>query len=377
MENIKKKKVLLTIDSLSGGGAELVVSVLCKYINQSRFEVSVCTLKKIGERGEELRQEGYDVIELPPSRHRLGEYLSSLRLGRIVRDKGIDLIHSHSTQGLIDGGIVKFMNKQLRHIHTFHFGNYPHVAKKTLIFEKIFSRAPDKLVAVGREQREIIRKVFRLPNIRIETVWNGIEVLESGSNHGVKTGEITQNNGKIVLGSISTFIEQKGLTYLLDAISLLSKRRQDFVLWIIGHGPLKDELSAKSSALGLNEVVNFIGWVHNAPSVILPKMDIFVQSSLWEAMSMVVLEAMGAGKPVVVTDVGDNKHVIENGENGIIVPKMDTQKMSQEIERLILDKSLREKLGQNARQKVISECSVHAMARNYERLYLNVLGKKC
>lgn len=369
-----KIKVLLIIDSLSGGGAELVVSSLCKYINRNLFNVCICALKNRGERGEELQKEGYDVIELPPSRHRLGRYLSSLRLGRIVRDKGIDLIHSHSTQGLIDGGVVKFMNKQMRHIHTFHFGNYPHVPKKTLILEKIFSRTPDKLVAVGRDQSEIIRKVFRLPKERIETVWNGIEVFNPGSNHGEKTGKITQNNGKIVLGSISTLIEQKGLTYLLDAISLLSKRRQDFVLWIVGHGPLRNELSVKSSALGLNEVVKFIGWIHNAPAVILPKMDIFVQSSLWEAMSMVVLEAMGAGKPVVVTDVGDNRHVIENEENGIIVPKMDPQKMAQEIERLIRDKSLREKLGQNARQKVITECNVKIMANNYERLYIDVLG---
>jgi glycosyltransferase involved in cell wall biosynthesis len=371
----RKKKLLLIIDSLSGGGAELVVANLCRHIDRRRFNVTVCGLKMLGERGEELQKTGYDVIELPPSRYRVERYLSSLRLGRIVRDKGIDLIHSHSTQGLVDGGILRFFNRRVRHVHTFHFGNYRHVSKKVLTLEKAFSRIPDKLVAVGKEQGKTIAKVFRLPNERIKTVWNGIEVHELGGNDGQKNGEINPDNGKIVLGSISTLIEQKGITYLLDAISLLGRRNKNFNLWIVGHGPLRDELRAKTSTLGLDGVVKFVGWVHNASAVILPKMDIFIQSSLWEAMSMVLLEAMAAGKPVVVTDVGDNRHVIENGKEGIIVPKMDPQKMAQEMERLILDKSLREELGQNARQKVTAECTVQAMARNYERLYLNVLGE--
>ncbi len=367
--------ILLLIDSLSGGGAELVVANLCRNIDRKRFNVTVCVLKMLAERGEDLQKAGYEVIELPKNQYKIGKYLSSLMLRRIVRDKKIDLIHTHSTHGLIDGGILNFFNRKVRHVHTFHYGNYPHINKKMLALEMIFSRMPDKLVAVGKEQREIIAKVFFHPQKRIETVWNGIEVHDTDSNYVQKTGEINLDNGRIILGSISTLIEQKGLTYLLDAISLLSKRRRDFVLWIVGDGPLRDELIAKSNSLGLDQVVKFVGWVDNAPAAILPKMDIFVQSSLWEAMSMVVLESMAAGKPVVVTDVGDNRHVIENGKNGIIVPKMDPQKMAQEIERLILDKNLRLELGQNARQKVTADCTVESMARNYERLYLDVLGE--
>jgi hypothetical protein len=81
-----------------------------------------------------------------------------------------------------------------------------------------------------------------------------------------------------------------------------------------------------------------------------------------------------AGKPAVVTDVGDNTHAIENRKNEIHRTQNGYAANSREIERLIDDKNLPETLGQNARQTVVTECTVQA--ENYERLYLNLLGEK-
>ena len=375
-ENNRKKKILLIIDSLLGGGAELVVANLCRYVDQNRFDVSVCTLKTLGTRGDELKKEGYNVFELQQPRCLAERYVSSLKLRRIVRDSGIDLIHSHSTQGLVDGGIVTILNRRVRHIHTFHFGNYPHLDRKALLLERIFSLLPDQLVAVGERQKRMLESTFHLRGTRIEKIWNGIEIATNNEGNLAQSIVRRPEDGQVIIGSISTLIEQKGIPYFLDAIALLGRRRRDFRVWIVGDGPLRRELEEKSVSLGLSDLIDFVGWVHNAPMRILPQFDIFVQSSLWEAMSMVVLEAMAAGKAVVVTDVGDNRHLIENGRNGIIVPQKDPQKMAQEIERLILDKGLREELGKNALRKVIADCSVRRMARNYEQLYLNVLGKR-
>lgn len=90
---------------------------------------------------------------------------------------------------------------------------------------------------------------------------------------------------------------------------------------------------------------------------------------------MVVMEAMAAGKAAVVTDVGENRHVIENMENGIIVPRKAPEIMALEIERLILDKSLREKLGANARMRAKAECGIEVMVGKYERLYKETLDE--
>ena len=78
-----------------------------------------------------------------------------------------------------------------------------------------------------------------------------------------------------------------------------------------------------------------MGWVTEAPARILPLFDIFIQTSLWEAMSMVILEAMAAGKPIVATEVGENRHVIKHGESGFLSQPGDTKAMAGYVERLL------------------------------------------
>jgi len=375
MLNKNKYNILLVIDTLTGGGAELVVSNLSKYINKDKFNVHVCCLKDMGERAEELKKRDYDVTLLQTRKNGLGKYLSPIHLAKLIKNKCINLVHSHSTQGLVDCGIVKLTNRRLRHVHTFHFGNYPQLDEKSLFLERLFKNIPDQLIAVGEEQNIAIRKTFSLDKNHIKTIWNGIEILQNETESEVKN-VFERQDDRIIICSISTLIEQKGITYLLDAISLLSKRRKNFVLWIVGDGPLRKELKEKAAVLRLDGLVEFIGWVRDAPVRVLPKIDIFIQPSLWEAMSMVVLEAMAAGKAVIVTDVGDNRHVIESGRNGIIVEKKNINDMADRLEELIVNEVLRRELGMKAKQRVLRDCSVDEMAKKHERLYKEILCAK-
>lgn len=367
-----RTNVLLVIDTLSGGGAELVVYNLCKKISRDRFDVIVCCLGNIGERGEDLLKLGYDVNGLLYTRHNWNKYITFRELSNFVRAKNIDVIHSHSTQGLVDSSIAKLLNRRVRHIHTFHYGNYPNIQRKQLIMEQIFCRFPDKLVAVGNEQRKSIEHSFRLKNGMVETVWNGID-LDAAGDCGT-TEAFCKREGKIIFGSISTLIEQKGLTYLLDAAKLLTKRTENFRVIIVGDGPLRNQLERKRKQLGLDDIVEFVGWVNNAAAKVLPAIDVFVQSSLWEAMSMVVLEAMAAKKPVIVTDVGDNRYVVKNNETGVIVPRADIERLAGKMEELINNQELRETLGRRAREWVTINCTSNKMANDYESIYLQVLG---
>ncbi len=88
-------------------------------------------------------------------------------------------------------------------------------------------------------------------------------------------------------------------------------------------------------SLNLKDTVFFMGFIQNAASKFIPYIDIFFLPSLWEAMSVGILEAMAAGKPVVCTDVGENKHVVDNGKSGFIALSGDVKKMSSALETLI------------------------------------------
>jgi glycosyltransferase involved in cell wall biosynthesis len=369
------KNVLLTIENLSGGGAELVVANLCRGLDRGLFNVKVCCLNDLGERGEQLRAEGFDVGVLPGGKHRHDKYLKWLELRRFMKQHATDLVHSHSPGSLFDSVVAARSFRRARHIHTFHFGNYPYTSGKRLVLEKVFARGADGLVAVGIEQRRMISTVFGLAPERLEVVWNGIRIPQL-PELSPAAADSPEDGRKLVLGSLSTLSEQKGLTYLLDAIEILSRNRRDFELRIVGEGPLRPFLAAKATSLGLEDLVRFYGWIPNAAGVVLPSIDIFIQSSLWEAMSMVVLEAMASGKPVVATDVGDNRHIIESGVNGVVVPTKSPERMAEALNKLMNDGEVRRSLGEKARASVSENCSVSSMVSQYQRIYLEVLGSR-
>ena len=311
---MNKKNILLLIDTIMGGGAELVVTNLCRHLNRDAFNISVCYLKEKGNRGEQLQKESYDVFGLPGLDSHKNKYLSFLRLKKVVKERSIDLIHSHSTDSLIESALCRLVYPKVKTIHTFHFGNYPHYNKKYLLMERIFCRIPNQLVAVGNEQKNAIKATFNVSESRITTVWNGVEPSKPSVDQDLLESLPKE---KLIIGSLSTCIPQKGLHYLLDVASNLKQKRNDFVILIVGDGHLKAELQEKSIRLGLSDTVFFLGWVTEAPARILPLFDIFIQTSLWEAMSMVILEAMAAGKPIVATEVGENGHVIKAWGNGV------------------------------------------------------------
>lgn len=368
---MNKKNILLLIDTLMGGGAELVVTNLCRHIYRDNFNVSVCYLKEKGNRGEQLQKESYDVFGLPGINSHKNKYLSFLRLKKIVKERSIDLIHSHSTDALIESALCRLVYPKVKTIHTFHFGNYPHYNKKYLLMEKIFCRIPNRLVAVGNEQKRAIQATFSAPEARITTVWNGVEPSKQSIDWDLVKSLPKE---KLIIGSLSTCIPQKGLHHLLDIASILKQKRNDFVVLIVGDGHLRKELQAKSIQFGLSDTVFFLGWVPEAPAKILPLFDIFIQSSLWEAMSMVILEAMAAGKPIVATEVGENRHVIKHGESGFLSQPSDTNTMAGYVERLLDNANIRNSMGLKAREAFDHNFTVNLMAKHYEQLYKEILN---
>ena len=113
----------------------------------------------------------------------------------------------------------------------------------------------------------------------------------------------------------------------------------------------------------------FTGWVANAAAIALPAFDVFFQPSLWEAMSVAILEAMAAGKPVVATRVGETPHIIEDEVDGLLVNPKDIDGMAAALGRLIDDAELRTRLGTAAARKVGQRFTVARMTAAYEDIY--------
>jgi len=364
----RKLNLMLVISSLSGAGAELVVANLCRNLNHELFNISICHLRERGERGETLLQEGYDIVPLPENRFGKAGYFSFLALSRLIRAKKIDMLHSHDRASLYDCASAKLFTPGVKLMHTYHFGNYPHVERKHLLLEGIFSRVADRLVAVGYNQKNQITDALRIRAGHIATVYNGIEPLQ------IDEKEEEFSDAPLLIGAMSTFIKQKGLEYLLEIAQSLKGKNENVLFWVAGDGPLRKEIEEKKRKMQLDDIVHFLGWIPNAGREFLPSIDIFIQTSLWEAMSIAILEAMSAAKPVVATDVGENRAIIEGAESGFIVSPGDTKYSVAHLKGLIADESLRRHLGENGRKAVESFYTVQIMAKRYEDLYSNTLG---
>jgi len=137
---------------------------------------------------------------------------------------------------------------------------------------------------------------------------------------------------------------------------------------------MRAELEARASALGIAERVEFTGWRADAARSLLPMFDIFVQSSHWEAMSVVILEAMAAGRPIVATTVGENAHVLEDGRSAILVPPRSAEALADGLARAIEDRSLRRRIAAAARDDYRASFTGEAMSRRYADMYMECLA---
>jgi glycosyltransferase involved in cell wall biosynthesis len=360
-----RKNILLVISSISGAGAELVVANLCRTINRELFNVSVCHLKERGEKGEQLCSEGYDIVALPGKNPGKTNYFSFLTLKKLLLEKDIDLLHSHDRASLFDCAQAKIITPRVKLLHTFHFGNYPHIPKRHLLLEGFFSRFVDQLVAVGHGQKKQISTTFKIQENRIKTIYNGIQPLPYTPPEKATDGIDTP----LIIGAMSTFTQQKGISYLLEIALKIKNAEGRAVFWVAGDGPLRPQLEKDKKAMGLDEHVLFLGWIPDAAQKILPQIDIFLQTSLWEAMSVAILEAMSAGKPVVATDVGENRIITEKASSGFIVKPRDTEETVRHLLQLIDNRELRLELGKNGRTAVNSLYNVDTMTKNYEETY--------
>ncbi|MES9830156.1 MAG: glycosyltransferase family 4 protein [Candidatus Thiodiazotropha sp.] len=368
---MSKIRILQIIHGLHIGGAENVVVSLVRNIDRSQFEVQICCVKETGIMGDRLIGEGVEVTTLPSSKRRLGKLQ---QLKKAINDYNPDIVHTHGTSALLATGPIYTYSRLPTWLHTFHFGNYPHIAKKYLYGEILLTRFADQLVAVSESQRDSVIKHLHVPENKITTVFNGVEENPFHNDSEVRDSirsEFGYSKEDIVVGCIAVLSEQKGLTYLLDAVKAVldSVPRAKFL--IVGGGRLQDQLVDKSKMLGIDDVVTFTGWRPDALKI-FTGFDIFVQPSLWEGLSMVLLEAISTELPVLVTDVADNSKILSHGENGLIISPKDTKSIEQGLISLCTDKQQAMLMAKRAYSLYLDGFTVDAMVRRYERIYLDL-----
>lgn len=154
-----------------------------------------------------------------------------------------------------------------------------------------------------------------------------------------------------LVGSMCRLIEQKGLTYALDAMAQVMPHYPDLHYVIVGTGQQASALQAQAHRLGLAGRVHFIGWRTDVQAL-MAQFEIFLAPSLWEGFGLVFLEAMGQARPIISTRVTSIPEVVANGETGLLVPPRDAFALAEAIRRLLDDPACGERMGAAGRTRL-------------------------
>lgn len=354
------------------GGLQRVILDLCKNISRDRFEVSVCCLRQKSEFAEEIEAQGIPVILLPQKKKGT-DYLSFLKLYRILKSKRPDIIHLHNSQPLIDGTISALMAHKPKIVYTDHARDFPD-KQRIMFIEGILSKFVNQIVGVSDHTAKNLMKYERMNPKKIVTIVNGIDEKKYriNINKAKKKEELGITRFGPIIGLFGRLCSQKGIIYLLRAAPDIIKHYPNLLVLIVGEGPLRESLEIESEKLNIGGNVKFVGPRLDIPEI-LSILDVYVLSSLWEGLPLVLLEAMAAGIPIVTTRVGGIPSVIMNDDSGILVEPRRPDLLGQAIVNVLSDKKIAKRLAKNAYIRFRKDFTVEKMLRRYEDIYESLI----
>lgn len=355
-------KVLHIIDSLLLGGAEVL---LTSFVLASQNEVfnEVCTLYPSDTvLNERIRNAGIPLIELNSKRKYSIRTL--YRLIRLIREKDYDIIHVHLFPAQYYGACAALFHRRGRFIFTEHsVYNRRRESRIFRMIDDLVYKAYGRIICVGRLVEEELLKFLPHLSPKTTVIYNGIQVMPP-QEHAACHYDAVQ------VGSLRSNV--KGVDILLKAISLMGDKITRVA--VAGDGILKDELMAMRDDLGLQDKVEFLGNVKQV-GVLLEQSRVFVMPSRYEGLPIALLEAMAKKKPIIATHVGGIPEVIQDMENGLLIPPENPEALANKLELLLNAPELAGKLGNNAFKTIQERFSIEIYTQKVLNEYKQLMTR--
>lgn len=358
--------VLQLVLSLNPGGTERLVLEIVKRLH-SQVPMMVCCLDEKGAWASELESLGVPVHEL----RRAAGFRPSLgrQVARIAHRHRAGIVHCHHYSPFVYGCVAKLWRPGLRLIFTEH-GRLSDAkpSGKRRLANSVLARVPSAVFAVSGDLRRHLMDEGFGPS-RVGVIYNGIEpglVPGAAARADVRRRLGVEDDSTFVVGTIARLDPVKDLATLVRAVATF-RRRQPVVLAIIGDGAERSSLESLARDVGVTEVTHFLGARNDARDW-LPGCDAYVNCSTSEGVSLTILEAMAAARPVIATRVGGTPEVVSEG-CGRLIPARDPDALARTLMELAESPDLRARLGGAARKRVEERFSLDRMVREYLEVY--------
>jgi len=172
---------------------------------------------------------------------------------------------------------------------------------------------------------------------------------------------------RVLVGTVANLRAQKGYPDLLAAARLVLDRGRDVTFAIVGQGPMEQQIREIHHRLKLGDRFKILG-VREEATDFIAACDIFALASLYEGLPLALMEALALGLPVVATRVDGVTELVEDGQQGFLVPPSRPHAFADALDRLIVDADLRAHIGETASRDAVRFDNRGAVA-SIERLY--------
>ena len=377
-------KVLQVLGGGAWGGGSVVVLAITRALIARGAEVTVIALDD--ETATHFRAAGAKAVRAPLWFRPINplDIVPFLFLWLLCLRNKYDLVATHTSKGGVIGRIAARLAGVptiVHHVHGFAFHQFtaPRTLKLFVALERFAARFCDFIIAVGEQHRQTtINFGIKTPD-EIATVLNGIDLEKfQGVDREASRRSLGFGRNEQIIGSIGRLAPQKGFEYAIRAMKLVLAENPNARLVLAGDGPLEAELREEARRNGVEERVTFLGFRRDVPEL-LAAFDIFVHPSLWEGLSISLMEAMAAGKPIVASDIWGNKEMIVTGHNGILVPPADPEALAAALNRTLAGAPLAKSMADQAKFDAFARFTEDRMVAENVAAYDRAvaLGSEC
>ncbi|MEM7657255.1 MAG: glycosyltransferase family 4 protein [Bacteroidota bacterium] len=357
---MKGKKICVFIRSLANGGAEKQSLLLTKAL-KDHHDTYLFVLDKDPLLEKHLRTVEREQIQLQILE---GNVLKkALAFRKFVKQHGIDVVFAHLPSDTFFSGIVGRFSG-VKHL----FGGLRNAwvaGHKRRAMKFMHNKVLNYSISNSHAGKTYL-KDYGFKQDSFLVMPNGIEI---------KVKPIVRPEKKEVhIITVGRFVAQKDY---LTAIRTVYQMMQQYVLpvkvkyHIVGYGEMEEQIRSWIKEYGMEAHIELHLNPPNVPEL-YQQADVYLCSSLFEGLSNTVMEAMTYSLPLVATDAGDNRYLIQEGKNGFVLPLSDVEGLAASLYELVSSHELRMRMGQHSYQRITSEYSYETFQRNYLQLVENL-----
>src|SRR5262245_27947676 len=363
-------RVGFVVHVMNVAGAEMLVAETIRRLG-SRIDPVIFCLDQIGVLGERLQREGVPVIAF--GRREGLDLRVSRRMAKEIKARRLQVIHGHQYTPFFYGAIAaRLSGVRPRVIFTEHGRHYPDVVSRGRRFANklLFDRLADEVNAVCHFSARALSEIDGFSPGRIQVIENGVDLPRYAADTDAKTlrTHLGLDPNRRYITTVARFHPVKDHRTLLQAFAKVAPVRPEVDLLLVGDGVLRKELERFAAELGIGSRVRFLGVRDDVADLLLAS-DVFALTSVSEAASITLLEAMACNLPVVVTAVGGNPEIVRDGVDGLLAPRRDVQAIANALLRLLRDETLSREMGRSGAERVRQTFQLDRTIERYYQLY--------